>query len=219
MTTQIVSENTTAQNATGTLSSGTEATWIDDQATDTNHDGEGDSGLKVSYSGGTINYASLIGFTIPSAPPGESLVSATLYLYQTYNGGNAGTINCHALLVDFNEAQATWNDRVTSTAWTTAGARSDGNDRVAATTDTEAVPGGFNSGTGAYVSFDVTDDIGTYTEWLFEADTAAGQIDLTYSADDGTDGQRPELVLEYTAAASGGALPLINPYGSGLIST
>lgn len=212
MTTQIISENTAAQNASGTLSSGVEDTFLSSLAADTNNDGAGDLRTDV-FSGGTIRQSSVLRFTIPTAPAGESLVSATLYLYQTYNGGTAGNVDVHAVLRAWVETEATWNSYSTGNSWTTAGAQSDGNDRVGTPTDTVSIASGYGTGNGTYAfAADVTADIGTYNTWLVIGDNAT-DVSLNWDNSEGTDGQRPELVLVYEASG-GSILPLINAYYS-----
>lgn len=202
MTTQIVTENTTAQNATGTVSSGTEALWLQSTFPTTNRNNTGD--IRTDYDAGP-NFNGLIRFTIPTAPAGESLVSATIYLYQVNNSGNNETINIYATIPAWVESQATWNNYSTGNAWTTAGAQSGGNDRVATPTDSVAMTSGQSN---AYYAFDVTADIGTYNAWVLEISTSDGTGGKNFGADDGTDGQRPELVLVYAAASGSSPSPI-----------
>jgi hypothetical protein len=68
-------------------------------------------------------YRSLMQFDLSSSPVGQNVLSATLRLQLAPPGTSnpAGTANIYRLTNSWNEAQASWNNRLTSTPWSSAG--------------------------------------------------------------------------------------------------
>ncbi|HUX76333.1 MAG TPA: DNRLRE domain-containing protein, partial [Anaerolineae bacterium] len=170
-------------------------TWIQLSAPDTNNDGS-----SLATGGGTGN-KSLVQFDISSIPAYSTIISATLELHCLAEGAVEDIlIQCHALLVDWVEAEATWNVRKTGVAWNTAGC-------LHATLDYE---GGTSQGTdtftdvGNWLSFDCTDAVtrwyaGTLTNNGLHIWTAVGASYKSYEdSENATADNRPKLTIVYT---------------------
>lgn len=63
----------------------------------------------------------LVRHDLSSLPLGGMVSSATLRLWGTLNNNTLPNAFIQAVLKDWAEAQVTWNDRLTATAWSTAG--------------------------------------------------------------------------------------------------
>ncbi|MDV2502681.1 MAG: DNRLRE domain-containing protein [bacterium] len=194
-------------------------TWINQGNSSDNH--ETDTKLEIGDQDGAGSNASrvLIEFDVSSIPSSDTVTSATLSLYE-YDAADTASVSSWAaglrrVLVDWAEAQATWDDYSTSNAWTTGGAGSDGNDRSASdsaslTLDGTAA-GAFVAWTGATLDDDVQKLVdGTYSNnygWLLQAPTAENQGSSTAwnffrSSDYATAGDRPKLVVVHSAVAA-----------------
>ena len=154
---------------------------------------------------------SVIAFTGLSSISASSTVSAaTFALYRTEGNTPAQSLDMHRCLRNWVENQATWNNYSTGNAWTTAGGRSDGNDRsatVSATLST-GTANGYQTISSAGLAADVEDFIdGTYSNYGWQMERNDGEGNSLYARftdSEGTDGQRPYLSVTY-AAAGGGA--------------
>lgn len=106
---------------------------------------DGDSSAVAS-----AKYRTAMKFDLSSIPAGSEIVSASLRLYEhtAYNtlGVSAWDVELFKLLVDWNEAQITWNVRQTGVSWSTAGASEDGKDIDATPFDTLTLDGVAQSG-------------------------------------------------------------------------
>ena len=134
-------------------------------------------------------------------------------------------INANRLLVTWDVATSTWVNASTGVPWATAGAQSDGVDRVATPTGSVSL---LDTILGA-TSIDVTSDVqgfvnGSLTNngWLLERNVAGAFVTgFTYFASsEGTDGTRPFLSVTYVLPVlSATAAPVLaNDSGSGLAS-
>lgn len=206
MTTLVLSANTTAQNATAdTLAStGISSTEIRLDAPTSNVSGFSNI-LRASYgSDGLESYRFLIGFGLSDIPADQTISSATLYLYRSGGNKTSADVPMYRTLADWVNTQATWNNRITSTAWTTAGAAGSGTDRAASAFATFA---DLTTDVG-YKSVDVTTEIqslyaasATEARWVGELTVEElFNRDCQFVRDTGTDGTRPELVIVYEAA-------------------
>lgn len=117
-------------------------------------------------------------------------------------------VEVRRLLVSFNEAQATWNNRATSTPWATAGARGAGDvdSTVLGTALMPSTGGAYFSVTGASMKSWVESVVaGTVTDYglsiSVENPTTSGSGDFDISSKEATNGQRPYLEVDYTLLA------------------
>ena len=162
----------------------------------------------------------LVKFDTSGIPSGDTVSSATLSLFESSASDTAGLGswdgNLHRSLRVWVESEVTWNIWKTANNWTTAGAGSDGNDRVAAISAVLSLDGtsanAFVDWTGATLDDDVQKWVdGTYATndgWLLEAPTAENQgtnkaINVFKSSDHADTADRPKLVVVHAAAADG----------------
>jgi chromosome segregation ATPase/regulation of enolase protein 1 (concanavalin A-like superfamily) len=66
-------------------------------------------------------YRPILRFDLSSIPASAVIDRATFSLYMSSGLGNPLTVSVHRVTATWNEAQVTWNDRLTGTAWGTAG--------------------------------------------------------------------------------------------------
>jgi hypothetical protein len=71
--------------------------------------------------GSGVDKSVLMKWTLSGIPAGAIVQSASITLNNINESNN--TYNVHAMLRQWNEAQVTWNNAATGTAWATAGAR------------------------------------------------------------------------------------------------
>ena len=159
-------------------------------------------------SDGVISFSGLSNISASS-----TVSSATLGIYRTEGSGTSQDFDFHRCLRNWAETQATWNDYATSTAWTSGGGRSDGNDRSATVSATlsAGTTNGYKTTSSAQLAADVEDFIdGTYTNYGWQGERNDGNGNNLYSRftdSEGTDGQRPYLSVTYAAAGGATALP------------
>lgn len=154
---------------------------------------------------------SLIKFDVSSIPSNAIIVSAKLELYESTaydsNGVGSWSVNVHRVLVDWNEAQVTYNNRLTGTAWTVAGAGQDVLITPSATITLDA------TAAAAFVSWEshgLRDDVqrwvqGTlanYGWWMIAPSVEAQGTtqlggNIFASRDHATAGIRPKLTITY----------------------
>lgn len=136
--------------------------------------------------------------------------SATVKLRRVNNvTAPSRNVELRKLLVAFNEAQSTWNNRVTGTPWGTAGAigAGDVDATVLATGLMPATGLQYFSITGAgltafvagLVDGSITSDLGYTISLENPTTTGSGDFDLNSSND--TNGNRPYLEVDYTTIA------------------
>ena len=183
MTTQLITDNSTGQNGTKTHSGSFLNQLRNGSSSDTAF---GEVAAANVLNNGSDTRSATIVFTIPSTPAGESLVSATLYIYDSLHGADA-TIDCYGLLQTPVVGEVTWNSYSSGNAWNTPGAKGSGTDRNSSASDSHSAVSGDQ---GSYLSFDVTGDIGTSSEWLFETVTTSTN-GIVLDGATATDGQRP----------------------------
>jgi len=81
----------------------------------------GDSTFRLSHESAE-DRRGLIQFDLSSLAPGTPVAKAVLRLYVDRNETTAtATLQAYTLTQEWGEAQATWNDRLTSVAWSTGG--------------------------------------------------------------------------------------------------
>ena len=212
-TTLVVTENTTPQNATADdHDTGLWAdahNWIFDSSTNIN-----DTSFTVArFNSNAERTAYLKPDFVASIPASQTITSATLYLNMSNRAsGEALTQDLYRLLVASAETQFTWDDRLTSTAWNTAGGLGSGTDIASSSTDSVAF--GTDPSSATYYAFDVTADVaamyaGTYTNhgWLLVHASGTTQS-IEWISKSGTDGRRQELVVVYEAAGGSTTIPI-----------
>ncbi len=221
MPTYIITENTTAQNATGTQYTGVVENKIKDVIATTN---EG-SALDVEvnkYASGDHSHGLYRFDGLSNISASETVTSATLYLEQTYNGGGTYSIDLRRVLQAWTEGGSTWNTYDGTNSWNTGGCLGAGTDRESAIQSTTSV----GSTNGVYYSWDCTSLVSDIVDGTISSDEGfhleradAGE-DSDYKgfvSSEGADGSRPELVVVTTV---GGAnpkgvfgLPVNGPFG------
>ncbi len=113
-----------------------EDTWINGGSADTNNDSSLVLDMGQSSAKAPGIRRTLMEFDATAILDGATIRAARLSIKHTLVGSGAHTFQCRKLLrADWQELEATWNDYKTSTAWTTAGADSDGNDHESTTGD------------------------------------------------------------------------------------
>jgi len=119
-------------------------TYIQAGAPTSNYDGVSTVSLGDNDGGGSNAVRMLLKFDVSSISSGDSVSAATLTLHANSGGDGAGltpwNITVNRLLANWVEAEATWNNYKTGTAWPgSAGASTDGTDRVASASATTSV--------------------------------------------------------------------------------
>jgi len=176
--------------------SGTRDTWLNSDYPDSNN-GTLDRG-HLQYS---TPDCQLHRFDLSSIPAGSTVNSATIYFYAATLTGTP-SVSCYRVLTHWDEMQATWNSRLTGTAWGAPGMLS-GTDYNATAIGSATI-----SAVG-WVSFSITSTVqgwvsNTYAnEGVMYKLTSAGHatVDLREFS---TAAQRPELVVNYTPGGGSG---------------
>ncbi len=94
-----------------------EDTWLDQQNVNMNHG----SDTTLILDGFNPQSRPILRFDLSSIPAGAVIDGATLNLYQSAGVGATFTGYAVQVTSSWNEAQATWNNRMTGTPWGTAG--------------------------------------------------------------------------------------------------
>lgn len=158
------------------------------------------------YLGDLGTYTGLIKFDVSSIPAGSTINSVTLYLYRTLSTNPSLNFDLHKALLAWTEGGATWNLYDGTNAWNTAGALGDGTDRSATVSGTITIGNGFSyySVSSAGMAADVTAWLsGGNNGWVIVPPTTTASDYRVCSTSEDVDGQRPALVIDYTAPASG----------------
>jgi hypothetical protein len=201
MPTVIIGDNT------GDDFAGTDDSLLSQASPTTNYGSSNEIGA-TKFAGGD-HYNTLLSFSgISSLPSSLSVSSVTLGLYLKNAGGaSTQTLSIKRLLRNWIEAQATWNIFATSSNWTTGGALSDGNDRSATTSasiSSNGTTGVYqtvtDTGTFAAIIEDYADGtLVNYGEHIERTDGADDSTYRVFTSSEGTDGQRPYLIVTYTS--------------------
>lgn len=199
-------------NNTGDDYSGTEDTRLT-QASPTTNSGTVDVLDMNKATSGQYQH-SIIKFSgLSNIPSSVTIDSAYLSLYH-FTGPYAQTFSFRRLLRNWNESQATWNIYSTGNNWSTAGATSDGNDRVADATATlqtttssgaYRTSGNLSSDAGGFVSGSVN-NYGWHIERTDGADDAHA---VRFRSSNIGDGYRPYLTVTYTESGGSSIVPII----------
>lgn len=206
MPTDVITENTTAQNATAdSIYAGVVETKIKENTPATAF-GAG-TNIEVGKFGAGDFFHGLIRFDgLSNIPSSATISAATLYLYQEFSSGTY-SIDLRRMLQAWTEAGATWNTYDGTSAWNTAGATGAGTDRVSAVESTTSV-----SSAGGYHAFDCTSLVQDVVDGTIPSDEgfhleqngATTGTFKGFTASESVDGQRPELVVVYTTGGGGG---------------
>ena len=148
-----------------------------------------------------------------NVPSGSTINSASLRLYFELDLGD-GTVNTHGVYRAWVESQVSWNNFATGSAWQTAGANgaSDYDSTANATAVTDI----------GYLDIDVTDIVqgirdGTYDSIIIKPSLNDPFRWITRSTS--TDGQRPEIIINYSAIGIDNVTGTIQPGGQIVITT
>ncbi|MGD2037980.1 MAG: DNRLRE domain-containing protein, partial [Desulfobacterales bacterium] len=142
-----------------------------------------------------IKFPNIFGGGANQIPLGSTVTSATLTV-EVYDPGT--DIDVYQLTESWIEDQVTWNNRVTGTGWSNAGADGTSSHKAAAD-DT------FTGSTGTQ-NIDVTTSVqnwsaGEANEGWVLIDTSSGGVDI-YSSEYGTIASRPKLSVTYGSGSA-----------------
>jgi len=158
--------------------------------------------LRIGNISGGTEYVSLIkDYNISSISSGDTIVSAKLQFYVNESFGNSNiTIKAYRITSDWIESQATWNDKTTSVAWTSAGGDFNAQELGSVNVSNQS---------GIYYNLTITEAVrgwvnGTYNNYgiiLKAPNTAAGNYTYLASANETNTAQKPKFIIEHTANA------------------
>lgn len=214
MVTAVITANTTAQNATpDNQYTGVADTRLREGSPTTNYGSDVNIEV-VKYGVGDHTHALLRFDGLSNIPSNAVVSSATLYIYQNAQFDNTHSIDLRRMLQAWTEAGATWNTYNGTNSWNTAGALGAATDRVAAVESTTSI------GTALqYYGLDCTSLVQDIVDGTIVSDegfhlerngTGNDGKFKTFTASNGTDGQRPELVVVYTTPPAGPTVDDIN---------
>lgn len=209
MPTITITDNTTG-SPTGTV--GVDDTRIREQATTTNYGGS--SSLEIAKWDAGDHTHGLIKFDLSSVSGPVTVTSVTVGIYLQADGGGTHAFDLRRLLINWVEAEATWNIYATGQSWTTVGGLSDGNDRVGtASGQITGVAATTQYYTVVQTSGGLVDDVqgwinGTFSNFgwhISRNGTGNDSTNKDFVSSDGTNGQRPYLTVVYTEGVGPGA--------------
>lgn len=167
----------------------------------------------------SLAYRSLIAFDLSAIPAGSTITSAMLSLWEVGAGSSGGgpaswAVELRRILMNWVEAQATWNIYSTGNNWGTAGC-GNATDRVAGVSASRTLDGtaaaDFVNWSGAGMVADVQawrDGTENNYGWLLSAPTIEllGTTPTAYNYFNSSDytadpATRPKLVIEYYTGA------------------
>lgn len=174
-------------------------------------------GSPTNNYGGTSNFEvtkweagdhthAVVRFDLSSITGPVTVTSVTVGIYLNSDGGGTHAVDLRRLLRNWVEGQLTWNIYATASNWTTAGALSDGNDRVGtASGQIASIAATTQYYTVVQTSGGLVDDVqgwinGTFANYgwhLSRNGTGNDNTSKTFTSDDGTNGQRPYLTVVY----------------------
>lgn len=199
--TVIISDNTTG-DYTGDFSGSIDAQIKETEAT-TNY---GSETTMEATNWDTANYTrSLVCFGgLSNIPAGSTITSVTLGVYASdVNVTLAYDVELRRLLLNWVEAEATWNIYSTGNSWNTAGAGADNTDRSSTSSGTfsTGTEAGWKTLTDGQLITDVQSFIdSTWSNygWLFFRATGEDNEYIRFITSEGADGSRPYLSVTYT---------------------
>ena len=183
----------TIQPDSGTGNSGDTA--LDENVPDTN---TGSATIGTIHHPTNQQINGIFKFDFSALSAGVTITSATLTIRQTAESGGSGkTVTVNRLTqTGFVEAQATWNDYATSTAWASAGGDFTTDDSATAVTPSGAGDIDFDVTNQVIYAKDNTSEIAYFILLPSPGLSGVNNIDIGFR-DNGTAGNRPKLVIEY----------------------
>jgi len=175
---------------------GTRDTWLNSDYPTTNYGSDDVAHLQYNTPDRQLHR-----FDVSSIPSGATVNSATIYFYVYNLAGGTPTVGCYRILTHWDEMQATYNNRLTGTAWGAAGLQS-GTDYNATAIGTATVSA------AGWVSFDITSTVqgwvnGSYVNEgvMYKENTTGHCYTRTreYTVDTSV---RPKLAVTYTSGST-----------------
>lgn len=201
MTIDVITENTSAQNAVpDNLYTGLSGTMMKENAPTTNY--STDEQTEVHKYGVGDHANTLLTADLSNLPGGASVSAATLYLYQAA-ANVAHDIDLREILQAYIESTYTWNVYDTGNNWNTPGCEGAGTDRV----DTPVSTTSLGSTTAAYYGLDCTALVaanvgGSISMHLERTEAGEDATFKTFSSSANTNNSvRPELVIVWTSGS------------------
>ena len=214
----VITQNTTAQNATPTVNGGVPYTGVETQNIfDGNPDSANNDGnfINVYQNSNPVEHRNMVRVTgLSNFDPNDTIVSAQLHLSRVFSSTGNRVVDARRILRDWVQGTgalgSTWNewDAPGDGAWTTAGVNGDGTDRVATPTDSQT----HTDGGTWQPAFDLTADvqdivdgtIATNNGWLLSTDNVGGADTFaTYTSPINGTTATPEMVVAYIPAPAG----------------
>lgn len=175
---------------------------------------------------------SLVKFDISSVPAGSTIIDATMTLtVRIPRTGNTRTLSCFRVKRAWVDTQATWNVYSTGNSWGTAGCGNTTTDREGSSIGTVSQPSTAIAGDLIAMTLDpakiqemITGGVFTNNGFFLQVDTLSNDCILYDSADNGTSGNNPKLVINYNTptdvvkalvVAGGGGSANYSPGGAG----
>ncbi len=151
----------------------------------------------------TFIFRGLIEFDISSIPTNATVVSGVLTLNaETIVVSSAESSAARRVTAVWNESQATWDDRITSTAWGTAGGDFTTTDQGTFNLPTSTGPIDINL--DALVQDAIDNRAGTLSLILMRTSEANPDAQVNFSSsDNATAANRPQLFIEFDTPPSG----------------
>lgn len=204
MPTYIITDNTIAQNATGTQYTGVADNYCWSISPTSNNGSN--TALSVSNFGvGDNEYKFIRGDGLLNIPSSETVTAATLYLYQV-TGGNSHPVDMRRFLQAWTEGGSNFNTYDGTNSWNTGGGLGAGTDRVSTPISSTSI----GTTTGQYYGLNCTSYVADVVSGVIASDEGVhlqrGDIgnDSTFklfTSSNGADGQRPEWVVTTTAGS------------------
>lgn len=149
-------------------------------------------------------------YDLTSIPSGAIATAAIFSLWNYQNiGGNASVVYVHKLLVPYNLAQVTWNQRQTGVNWNTGGGQGLGSDIESSPIATRSMSASETNGEKQWSNFDLyelskyfgnTPDKTNYGE-VYRVQTGVNNGYGYRSSRYSTSSERPKMVIEYVLAS------------------
>lgn len=156
--------------------------------------------LKVGKISSGTNYRSMLWFNVSNITNTDTVISAQLQVYvATATNTQNMTISVYRITSDWEESEATWNNRTASATWTSSGG--DINQLINSTT--------FTNSSGVYYNFTITSLVRNWVNGSFDnfglmllsSDAGTGNYTDIASSGSTTASQRPLLFIDHSENA------------------